>query len=152
MEYLKQVRYYVRERRSEAPGHYFAEPLCTISNLWFVLFGIVRLWAVGHVHTGYALLVATGLCSAFHHAHPDKWTLLVDWIPIALSLWHVFVTGTIYEASTVTLLKMASALFFLFDDHVTQYFPVPWTHVLWHILAAWAIDELYWDAHLAGKS
>lgn len=132
-------------RRLETPGSLLAEPMCTLSNLWFVLLGLTRLWMIGEWHTGYVLLVAAGFCSAYHHATYPRWTIVIDWVPISLSLAYVWYGGVLWAATLATWLKIISALAFLVEDHVTKLLPVPWAHTIWHILASWAVDDLYWD-------
>lgn len=133
------------ERRHETPGFGLYEPLCTASNIWFIVLGSSRLIELEEFHLGYFLMVLAGVCSAFHHATPEKWTIVIDWIPISISILWILSNGILHFATMTTWIKIVSALLFLFEDHVLKLIPVPYGHSFWHILAAWSIDGLYYD-------
>ena len=86
-------------------------------------------------------MIFTGICSAIHHATTQKWTLVIDWIPIAgsilLNLNYLSFMG-LPEA-----LILLMALIWLLTDHVVTPMPPPWGHVVWHIMAAYSIDIFY---------
>lgn len=141
INFLKQFR-----RRPEEPAFGCNEPLCTISNIWFILLGLSRLHEIGEFHGGYVLMVFVGICSATHHATVNEWTIILDWIPIYLSIQWIFICDILYYATVGTWIKMITALLFLAEDHLIQRIPVPYGHAFWHILAAWSIDSLYCDS------
>lgn len=127
-----------------ATSHYIMEYWNTLSNLPFIIIGFLRLFE-GHLFDLYLLYILAGFCSGFHHAYPMKYSIVIDWIPIASSMVLMCVHGVIFHITFVTWFKVLLALLSLFMDHVFRIVPVPWGHVLWHILAALAIDDVYQD-------
>ena len=153
------------------------EPLNTLSNIGFIVLGIVGVVSSGtplllsqtwetfklietqlkdfatltHLNL---LLIACGVCSAFHHACRPTWkhcTILVDWLPIACSLTvacydHPHLLAHV-SASSWVLVSIAFA--FLISDHVCTPLPVPYGHVLWHLCAAFALGRAYEDMWFA---
>jgi predicted outer membrane lipoprotein len=149
------------ERRREIPlfGIHpnIAEFWTTLSNLAFALVGVARLllntcgcsvFVSNDVHVLYLLLVLAAICSAYHHARDVKWTLLVDWIPITLSLVLVASIGT-RTVSYTTCVVACMALSWLVIDHVRPITRPPIGHGVWHILAALAADAMYQDLNQA---
>ena len=127
-------------------SRYVAEWWNTLSNLPFVAIGLARLYAGTPLVLLYTLFTAAGVCSAFHHARPDHWTLVVDWVPIALSAVVCTWNGVVWAASSATLFKVALAFAVLVCDNTFAWpMPVPWGHVMWHVLAAYSIDSVYCD-------
>ncbi len=126
----------------------------TVSNLPFVILGLIRLASVDHPDGKrlYALFVAIGVCSGLHHACPPGWrcsSLVLDYIPIVASLYYgAFIVPLVNVASWV---KVALALIVLLVDHLSPFWfeigrplvPVPFGHAFWHVLAALAIDSAY---------
>lgn len=104
------------------------------------------------------LLLVCGWCSAIHHSLCDqygKYTIVLDWIPIASSL---YVIGTTYKTNTQenqtlmwTSLSTSSvciciiALCILLEDHVIKNVKAPWGHVTWHLTASIGITFVYLD-------
>lgn len=120
---------------------WIAEFWNTVSNLPFILLGLIRLQNETQLKLHYQLMIFTGICSAIHHATTQKWTLVIDWIPIAgsilLNLNYLSFMG-LPEA-----LILLMALIWLLTDHVVTPMPPPWGHVVWHIMAAYSIDIFY---------
>ncbi len=136
------------ENSSTVYGYFINEPLCTVSNIWFCLLGIARLYEIQYLHTGYCLMILAGICSAYHHATTPRWTIIIDWTPISMSIFWILYNNILITASASTYIKIISAFLFLFEDHFIQKIPVPWCHAFWHILAAWSIDSLYFESLL----
>jgi len=135
-------RYGRKLERFYTHSPYVAEFWNTLSNLPFVIIGVLRLWE-GADSLRYGLYTLAGLASAFHHASSQAWTIVVDWIPIATSLafsWQAF-----FAMTPVTAFLLLLALSTLAADHIWTPTPVPWGHVMWHLLAAIAVDRLYQD-------
>jgi hypothetical protein len=124
---------------------HIAEFWNTLSNIPFVLIGIYRLWQGTPLTLLYFLYTMAGVCSGFHHASPHKWTIIIDWIPIATSVVIVYSTGVLWSISISTMFWIMLAFATLINDHVYTSIPVPWGHVLWHLLAAYSIDRAYQD-------
>jgi hypothetical protein len=159
------------ERKPELPyfGHFdfIAEFWNTLSNgpmIWIGFLRAVRLnelvdpmcspedmTVFNSVMLLYVLLCCAGWCSTFHHAVRWKYSIIVDWIPIAASmcfvLYGVVVLGVLHvsaiSVSSWVLLTLAVSC--LFTDHVCTWLPVPLGHCAWHVLAAVALDWLYAD-------
>lgn len=143
-------------RRIEHPyqySFYIAEFWNTVSNLPFIILGLFRFYelaAMNHenrsLQLAYVLLAFAGIASGIHHAVNigyKKWTIFLDWIPILLSLLLIYSQGFIF--SVVSWLKIIFAISVLLVDHFLGLVPVPWGHVFWHILAAFAVDNAYQD-------
>jgi len=133
---------------------YIAEFWNTISNLPFIVIGLLRLsqTSSNEVEILYILYVFAGIASAIHHATPWKWTILIDWIPISLSGLLILYHYQMFSYFTsVTLFKLSLAFFVLITDHVYTKIPVPWGHVCWHLLASLAIDSAYQDVKIGVK-
>jgi len=126
-------------------SRHIAEFWNTLSNLPFVLIGLYRLWHGVNFVDLYILYVLAGVCSAFHHAHPKKWTIVIDWIPILISGYLAWEYDVWYHTSTTSRVWLGFAFGTLINDHVCTSLPVPKGHVLWHILAAYSIDSAYQD-------
>lgn len=140
------------ERRPEpqyAVSPYVAEWWNTLSNFPFVLVGLLRLRGplsplARQLYVCYTL---AGVCSAFHHAAPFawRWTLWVDWAPIATALawatWH----RAWSHLSAATVCQLGLALLVGALDHTVRLMPVPWGHVCWHLLAALAVNAALWE-------
>lgn len=128
---------------------YILEFWNTLSNLPFVLIGISRLLEGTLLPGFYCLYILAGLCSATHHAISFRGSLILDWIPISLSLFGIF-WYQIWMAITIsTATKVLMALMALAVDHIWTPMHVPYGHVVWHILAAFSVDSLYQDATAA---
>ncbi len=123
--------------------NYIAEFWNTISNIPFVIIGLLRLIEGTSLQKEYQLIVLAGIASAIHHATTPKWTIIIDWIPITWSGWHIWQEGYITYISQTALFEIFLAIFILATDHIYTYIPVPWGHVFWHVLAAFAIDCAY---------
>lgn len=131
----------------------------TISNLPFVIIGLMRLTQYRHPEAKllYILFVAIGVCSGLHHACPPGFrhlSLILDYIPIVASLYHGWFI--IPFVSQVTWFKVGLALLVLVIDHLSPFLTrsgkplvdVPFGHVFWHILAAFAVDSAYSEVFL----
>lgn len=135
------------ERRLEKAYHtnpYIVEFWNTVSNAPLSVIGLLRyLENYGQdstIETAYLLMICAGICSAIHHATMLKWTRLIDWIPIASMLVYSVVTWNLALLSPAVLAEIALALAVLGSDHIVKLIPVPWGHVMWHCLAALAVD------------
>lgn len=133
---------------------WIAEFYNTLSNLPFILIGLWRLHELDcsdddvlcqQVFLLYALYVACGVCSAIHHASTPKWTIVIDWFPIAVSILLVLKFNFLSYFGFVSWFKVSLAGVMLFNDHVYTTINVPWGHCVWHVLAAFAIDACYQD-------
>lgn len=134
---------------------YIVEFWNTFSNLPFIVFGLFRLYelATGNKENpalmfAYCFMVAAGFASAIHHGvdiHYKKWTILLDWIPIALSIFLIHSQNYLSILSFLSWIKILIAISILLVDHLYRLVPVPWGHVFWHIIAAFAIDSAYQD-------
>jgi hypothetical protein len=154
---------WARKLEPDLYGHsgYVAEWWNTISNILFVAIGVLRYreaianktWAQKRAPKGYVLprlwllFAAAGVCSAFHHSQRMRWTIIVDWIPIAASaillvLGHRYL---LHRVSWAAWFGLAFALAVLTTDHVCTILPPPWGHMLWHVSAAFSIAQAYRD-------
>lgn len=134
---------------------YIAEFWNTLSNLPFIIIGFIRLIEITlyqndamkniqHMIILYSLFVAAGFCSGIHHTLLSKWTIILDWIPIASSLIYLFYyIDLLVQISPTCWFEMIIAIGMLFADHVFQYVTPPWGHVFWHIIASFAMDNAY---------
>lgn len=122
---------------------YIAEFWNTLSNAPFIVIGLLRLLEGTPLQTEYRLMVLAGIASGIHHATTPKWTIVIDWIPIVWSGWNIWQKGYILHLSSTAVFEMSLAMFVLLTDHIYSYIPIPWGHVFWHILAAFAIDCAY---------
>lgn len=145
--------------RRQEPGRpgFPGELWNTVSNLPFVVLGLLRLATVRDPHGRrmYTLFVAIGICSALHHACPPGWrrsSLVLDYIPIVTSLYYgVSIVPLVSAASWA---KVVLALVVVLVDHLSPLYtasgnplvPVPFGHAFWHVLAALAVDSAYADA------
>jgi hypothetical protein len=137
-----------KERLYEVP--YIAEFWNTLSNLPFILIGLMRIcespvYTNSYVYTLYLLLICAGLCSGVHHCVLFKYSLFVDFVPIFLSLIFVLFGGGLICISYVSWLKILLAITVLLTDHILTPINVPWGHVMWHLLACFASDSVYQD-------
>ena len=122
---------------------HIAEFWNTISNLPFIIIGLLRLYEGTNLVTFYSLYTLAGVCSGIHHASPYHWTIIIDWMPITLSILMTLKCGIIYYLTLVDIFKLFIAFSALISDHVWTPVPVPWGHVYWHLLASFAIDDVY---------
>jgi len=122
---------------------YVAEFWNTISNAPFIIIGLLRLMEGTDLETEYKLMVLAGIASAIHHATTPRWTILIDWAPIAWSCFHILRSNYLLYLSPTAIFEILLAFFILVTDHVYTYIPVPWGHVFWHIVAALSIDCAY---------
>lgn len=132
-------------RRTEkyyAKSNHIAEWYNTISNLGFIILGMIRIYEYGW-SAEYALFTLAGICSGIHHATTQRWTIILDWIPIMWSLMIIINNHYLWLISLGTWFQILCALFILIDDHIMQTMHVPWGHVMWHVLASFAIDSMY---------
>ena len=123
----------------------------TISNLVFVIIGIIRLYDAEiyeqeDLFNLYVLYTMAGFCSGIHHATHYKMTIIIDWIPISGSIIYIcYNYYLLHYISLVSWIKIITALFVLMTDHVCTPVNVPWGHVFWHVFAGFAIDSAYTD-------
>lgn len=127
---------------------FVAEFWNTLSNLPLILIGLFRLYTHTYgakVKFLYEMMVLAGVCSGIHHALPMRGSIILDWIPIAITLY-TWIEYQVYSYITlVTWFKISLALMVLLTDHVWTPIKVPWGHVFWHILASFALDSVYQD-------
>jgi Ceramidase len=135
---------------------WMAEFWNTISNAPFVLIGVTRYVETLYrspcgrsdaMPTLWLLLAVSGLCSAAHHSLLRSWSLRLDQLPIALSVAYVLLghTHLLLWVSPTSYLCVALALGVLVADHIWTPIPVPWGHVIWHLMAAFAFSSAYQD-------
>jgi len=124
-------------------SQYIAEFWNTVSNIPFIVMGLLRLYEGTTLVGLYQLLIASGIASGIHHATTHEWTILIDWAPIAGAIILLFNMGVLHLVSYATWFGVAIALGILYSDHVHHLMPVPWGHATWHLLATLAIDGLY---------
>ena len=110
-----------------------------------------------HVELLYLWMLAMGLASAVHHATTTKWTIVVDWVPIAgclAFLWHhgllwrcvgrpPLCTALEFSLSPAVVFQLFVALGVFLTDHLTALIPAPWGHVMWHLLIAGVMDAAF---------
>ena len=130
---------------------YIAEFWNTLSNLPFILIGILRISTLEDAPDSllllYVLYIFCGVCSGFHHAIDKGWTLVVDWVPISLSILLNVWSGVYLCVDSVSAFKLLLSLVVLVTDHVWTPMKVPWGHVVWHLLAAFSIDSFYYTVY-----
>lgn len=139
-------------RRKSEPHYevtpYIAEFWNTLSNLPFVIIGVLRISsfkdAPDSILMLYVLYIFCGLGSAIHHAIDNSWSIVIDWIPISLSIALNLDFGMWRYIDAVSGFKMAIALAVLAADHLWTPMKAPWGHVMWHLLAAISIDSFYY--------
>ena len=137
---------------------YIAEFWNTVSNLPFIIIGILRLCELDdsyfELEYMYALMILAGFASGIHHGLNDqnclsqKYTIIVDWIPILLSILVFNHYGLMEFVSLASWVKIILAFSVLITGHVYTLIPVPWGHVMWHLLACLAIDSTYQDVRI----
>lgn len=135
------------ERRLETAfqvNPYIAEFWNTVSNAPLSVIGLLRLIEnYGNdsaIEIAYFLMILTGICSAIHHATTPRWTIVIDWIPIASMLIYSVVTWNLMLISPAVVAEIVLSLAVLYSDHILKIVPVPWGHVMWHLLAALSVD------------
>jgi hypothetical protein len=142
------------ERKHEqhySNNKYICEYYNTISNLIFIILGIIRLCQTNvqnfnEIFNLYLLFILAGICSGFHHMFNFKWTIIIDWIPITLSIIYLLVNHQLISLiNYASWFKLILAFSILFIDNMTRLIHVPWGHVFWHILAGLSIDSVYND-------
>ena len=122
---------------------FIAEFWNTISNLPFILIGFCRLWEGTSLTLLYSLMICMGVCSGIHHAIRSRWLLILDWIPIIITKGVILQHSYWLHISWTSYLLGSIATVVLVIDHVYTPIPVPWGHVFWHVLAAFALDNAY---------
>lgn len=149
------------KRKPELPFYgrheWIAEYWNSLSNIPFIVIGLLR-WQVIALDDGpgsyeknivavlYLLYTLAGVCSLIHHAIRWRWSIVIDWIPIAASIGYILVHRDVlfhHMHFIISVLDIAFALFILIVDHVRTIIPVPWGHVMWHIVAAFVLDSVY---------
>lgn len=145
----------MRQRRFEplfATSPWVAEFWNTVSNAPFVIIGLLRLAYGTRIPLMYAMYTCTGVASAIHHATVPAWTVVIDWVPISASILLAFHTKVWVYTSLVSCVKCILAFSILATDHLRrELIPPPWGHVMWHIVAALAVDSVYQDAENAQR-
>jgi hypothetical protein len=144
---------------------YIAEYYNTISNLPFIIFGLSRLYELYQFHedvcldyyecklitlnmlyTLYILYTFFGICSGIHHAFYFKYSIIIDYIPITLTIIYFIMNPFLfYLISFTSYIKLFISFLTLVSDHLYTPIPVPFGHVLWHLLASYSIDSAYQD-------
>ncbi len=141
------------ERRPEVPPFgvvpFINEFWNTLSNAPFIIIALLRLSEepfIPMVHDAYFYLILIGIGSSVHHATTPKWTIIIDWIPILWALYFSVTSGLWQAWSWCVLFELGLAFSVLVVDHTTTLIPVPWGHVFWHVLAAFAIEAFLQNA------
>lgn len=126
----------------------------TVSNLIFIVIGILRLLDEDlHLYYEelvilYTLFIIAGFCSGIHHMLNFKYTIFLDWLPIATSIGYLLYNNYLLEyIKLVSWLKIIFAFIILVTDHIWTVINVPWGHVFWHVLIGLAIDSAYQDIY-----
>ena len=125
---------------------YIAEFWNTVSNIPFILIALTRLYEGTDLVELYILMALAGVASGIHHAAAPmykKYTIILDWAPIAVSIVMLLSNHCLCEVSLTALLELTLAFIVLMVDHICTIMPVPWGHVMWHLLAAFSIDSAY---------
>lgn len=133
-------------------SNYIAEFWNTISNLPFIIIGLLRLYEGTILTDFYWMMVITGIASSIHHATTPKWTIVIDWIPIVLSIIMLYFQGVIIFISLTAWFELFLSMVLLYADHIHHLMPVPWGHVCWHLLASLAIDSAYQSIEFSLKN
>lgn len=141
---------------------WIAEFWNTLSNLLFIIIGLARLYELSEIEVwpmeevginqlklAYGLYTICGIASAIHHATTPRWTIVIDWMPIAISIGLNLYFGFLWSVGFASVFKVLLALSVLFSDHICTPINVPWGHCMWHLLAALAIDSCYQDVFKA---
>lgn len=143
-------------------SNYIAEYYNTWSNILFVCFGLVRLYfaaedischyslrynldLLSKMETLYIWFIIAGICSAIHHATTPRWTIIIDYFPIIVSILLVVKWQLYWMISLYTWMKIGISFAMLLNDHVWQTIPVPWGHCFWHFLIAISVDCAFQD-------
>ena len=125
---------------------HIAEFWNTVSNIPFIIIALLRLCEgdlVPQVSVLYKLMAMCGVCSAVHHANTERWTIVIDWIPIFLSVLFIFLAELYVYISFSVWFSVFLSLGVLGADHVYRLVPVPWGHVMWHLVASLTADLAY---------
>ena len=125
---------------------YIAEFWNTISNILLILVGVYRLFTQDMSLLSqqlYTLMILCGFCSGIHHATPQDWTIVIDWIPIASSIYIVFMNNVIFYMDTYTIVVTAIVITWFLSDQFLHLTDPRIGHSLWHIGAAFALDAIY---------
>ena len=130
---------------------YIAEFYNTITNLPFIIIGILRLcqddvWNSYEMTILYTLYIFFGICSGIHHSIIHKKSIIIDYIPIVItSVYFLFNYHWFSYISYVSYFKLLLAFSSLIIDHTLRLIPIPHGHCVWHLLAALGIDSAYHD-------
>ena len=135
---------------------FIAEFWKTVSNIPFIFLGIYHLILYSldtNLQIVYSLLIVAGFSSGFHHATNYKcvlcskeitWTLIIDWIPILLSILYIITTKMIVSFTAISWIYIGFSILWLIIDNIFVPF-AHWGHCIWHILIAFAISNAYQD-------
>ena len=144
--------------RKHEPHYNTSKFICefwnTISNFIFIIIGFLRLMdkdlnLCNELVILYTLFTIAGFCSGIHHMLNFKYTIFIDWLPIASSIGYLLYNNYLLEYITlVSWFKITLAFVVLVTDHIWTIINVPWGHVFWHVLIGLAIDSAYQDIHL----
>lgn len=132
-----------------AKSSYIAEFWNSLSNLPFIILGVSRLVLDNEYEDSaslilYCLLIGCGTCSFIHHATPCKWTIVIDWLPISVTLGYLVYIHIWSCLAYTTWVKLVMAFSLLIADHHTHFMGI-WGHAVWHVLAAYALDSVFQD-------
>jgi len=114
---------------------YIAEPLCAISNIGFLIFG---------VQNNSPELVFAGLASTVSHAIPKQWLLTVDKLGVAVVMSKVVREHQIFINNPWLAVPLGCAgLINLADTYLARNYGKTWPHVVWHLSSAALVHYVF---------
>ena len=126
---------------------YIAEFWNTLTNLPFILFGSYHIiFTELHFNTfnTYILLIMAGIASAYHHATPNPSTIIIDYIPIILSIAYILYNSMVYHFSYFSWILLVVSIGVLIYDNKFRPFGFK-GHCVWHFLIAITTNNAYQD-------
>jgi hypothetical protein len=174
------------DRRPEAQSiaffnHYcpcIREPICTLTNIFFPFWSLIRMMDTTNKITEpelWCLLMLIGYGSALHHAILQPGSIILDWIPISVTIsyvysrfgWNVFSLTSLWSniwcllAISILILDHCQYLlrfYCVISNHERTLYPkgphdptfvgfslLKWAHPIWHTVAAYALYCVFTD-------